>query len=171
MIGKYELAKKKFIEVDKNSIVVFCIMVVFIIMSFNIYSRYNKKTQIFIYFKEMQSVENHFYELMDKVLNQSLITKEEGLCYRKELKEILKESYKKGSNDFVKKNYELFLLEIECGEKIVEALLNEDYMERTNSLKRYNVIAQSRRENLKEIFDENNIPYIELNSKIIYKTK
>ena len=76
------------------------------------------------------------------------------------------------SNKYTRKNYELFLKEIEKAKELIDYAYKEGKGNKIRSyIENYNLVGQCRKENTIEIFEKYNIPYIQIEGKVIYKTK
>ncbi|PAB58953.1 hypothetical protein [Anaeromicrobium sediminis] len=133
---------------------------------------YFVRREIFLYLKEMQPIEKEFYNLMDKVMENGIEKGKENEIYLIEIKKILQRAYGKNPNKYTRKNYDLFIKEMEKAKELIDYVHGEGEKDKIKVyMENYNLVGKSRNENLIEIFEKYDISYIDMEGKIIYETK
>ncbi|MTI54021.1 MAG: hypothetical protein FH760_04050 [Geosporobacter ferrireducens] len=147
----------------------------------NMHSKY----EIFTYLKDVQAIEDDFYEIVnnEKLLytNGKADEKSFILFYEEAipvLEQLMIALAKIDTNPTVIENYQLFSEEIKSiRDMMVEKKFAMEYQDSISYEKamkyteRYTLASRMRRENLKSLFDRYKILYIDLGDKIKYKVK
>ncbi|SHJ90789.1 hypothetical protein SAMN02745975_03198 [Geosporobacter subterraneus DSM 17957] len=147
----------------------------------NLHSRH----EIFTYLKNVQEIENQFYDIVHQQKQLSASEDFNGhqlvSLYEKAipaLEQLMIDLAKTETNPTIMENYHLFSEEIKSmRDAMVEnkfGIEKNDPISRERAGKyidRYALVSRLRRENLKTLFDRYNISYIDMGDKIKYKVK
>ncbi|MCT4593351.1 MAG: hypothetical protein N4A57_03640 [Anaeromicrobium sp.] len=177
-MGEFEGKKeriKNIIGVNKRTVLLLIVTLSILVcagtlkdMGFNYFAR----KEIFLYLKKMQPIEKEFYNLMDSFMEDSMKKGKDNEIYSIEIKRILQRAYGESSNRYTRKNYELFIREIEKGKELIDYGHKEGERDKIRVyMENYFLVGESRNKNLIDIFEKYGISYIHMDGKIIYETK